>query len=51
VTVTVVLAREEAPPAGESALEGWLLTNRAAETLEALVELMDGYRRRWRMEI
>jgi Transposase Tn5 dimerisation domain/Transposase DNA-binding len=51
VTVTAILAREEAPPAGESALEWRLLTNRPAETLEAIVELIDWYRRRWLMEI
>ncbi len=51
VTVTAVLAREEHPPAGEKAIEWRLLTNRTAETLEAVVELIDGYRRRWLVEI
>ena len=51
VTVTAILAREENPPPGAKALEWQLLTNRAAETLEAIVELIDWYRRRWLIEI
>jgi hypothetical protein len=51
VTVTAILAREEQPPAGEKAIEWRLLTNRTAETLEAVVELIDWYRRRWLVEI
>jgi hypothetical protein len=51
VTVTAILAREENPPPGEKALEWRLLTNRAAATLEAIVELIDWYRRRWLIEI
>ena len=51
VTVTAILAREEQPPAGEKAIEWRLLTNRTAETLEAVVELIDGYRKRWLIEI
>ena len=51
VTVTAILAREEAPPAGEKALEWRLLTNRAAETLAAIVELIAWYRCRWLVEI
>ena len=51
VTVTAVLAREEAPPLGEKAIEWQLLTNRVAETLEQVVELIDWYRRRWLVEI
>lgn len=39
VTVTAILAREENPPSGEKALEWRLLTNREAETLEAVVDL------------
>jgi Transposase Tn5 dimerisation domain/Transposase DNA-binding len=49
--VTALLAREEAPPPGESAIEWRLLTNRVAETLEQTVELIDWYRRRWLVEI
>ncbi|CDH45368.1 IS4 family transposase [Candidatus Contendibacter odensensis] len=51
VTVTAILAREERPPAGEKAIEWRLLTHRTAETLEQVVELIDGYRRRWLVEI
>ena len=49
--VTAILAREEHPPAGEKAIEWRLLSNRVAETLEAVVELIDWYRRRWLVEI
>jgi hypothetical protein len=51
VTVTALLAREEQPPTGEKAIEWRLLTNRAADTLEAVVELIDWYRKRWLIEI
>jgi hypothetical protein len=51
VTVTAVLVREEHPPAGEKAIEWRLLTNRTAETLEQVVELIDWYRRRWLVEV
>ncbi len=51
VTVTAILAREDHPPAGEPAIQWQLLTNRAAETLEAGVQLVDWYRRRWLVEI
>ena len=51
VTVTAILAREERPPAGEKAIEWRRLTNRTAETLEPVVELIDWYRRRWLVEI
>jgi hypothetical protein len=51
LTVTAILAREENPPPGEKALEWRLLTNRVAETLEAIVELIEWYRRRWRIKI
>ena len=51
VTVTAILAREEQPPAGEKAIEWRLLTNRTAETLDQVVELIDWYRRRWLVEI
>ena len=51
VTVTAILAREEHPPAGQTAIAWRLLTNRGAETLEAVVELIDWYRRRWLVEI
>ena len=51
LTVTAILAQEENPPRGEKALEWRLLTNRVAETLEAIVELIEWYRRRWRIKI
>ncbi len=51
VSVTAILAREEHPPVGQEAIEWRLLTNRAAETLEDIVQLMDWYRRRWLIEI
>ena len=51
LAVTAILAREEHPPVGEKALEWRLLTNRLAETLEQVVELIEWYRRRWLIEI
>ncbi len=51
VTVTAILAREEEPPPGEPPIVWRLLTNRAADSLEAVVELLEWYRRRWRVEI
>jgi hypothetical protein len=51
VTATAILAREEHPPAGQKAIEWRLLTNRTAETLETVVELIDWYRRRWLVEV
>ncbi|MCB1825527.1 MAG: IS4 family transposase [Candidatus Competibacteraceae bacterium] len=51
VPVTAILAREEHPPAGEPAIEWRLLTNRTAETLEDVVQLIDWYRKRWLIEI
>jgi len=50
-TVTAILVREEQPPAGEKPIVWRLLTHRTAETLEAVVELIDWYRRRWLVEI
>jgi hypothetical protein len=51
VTVTVILAREEHPPPGVQAIEWRLLTHRTADTLQQIVELIEWYRRRWRVEI
>jgi hypothetical protein len=51
VPVTAILAREEQPPANQPAVTWRLLTNRTAHTLEAVVELIDWYRRRWLVEI
>lgn len=41
MTVTATLACEEQPPANQEAIVWRLLTNRTAETLEAVVELVD----------
>ena len=51
VTVTAILAREEQPPAGEKAIAWRLLTNRTADTLGDVVQLIDWYRKRWLIEI
>src|SRR5512144_386654 len=51
LAVPAIRAREEHPPAGAKAIEWQLLTNRTAETLEQVVELINWYRRRWRIEI
>jgi hypothetical protein len=51
VTATAILAREEHPPTGVQAIEWRLLTNRTADTLEQVVELIEWYRRRWLVEI
>lgn len=51
VMVTALLVREENPPAGEKPVEWRLLTNRSAETPEAVVELIEWYRRWWLVEI
>ena len=50
VTVTAILAREAQPPAGHPALVGRLLTNRPAETLEDVVQLVEWYRKHWLIE-
>ena len=51
VTVTAILAREERPPAGEPAIEWRRLTNRRAETLDDVIQLIDWYRKRWLIEV
>jgi len=51
VTVTAILAREEQPPTGEKPIVWRLLTNRSANTLEAVVELIEWYRKRWLVEV
>ena len=51
VTVTAILAREENPPTGAKPVVWRLLSNRLAETLEQVVELVGWYRRRWLIEI
>ena len=47
---TGVIAREIDAPAGVKPIEWRLLTNREANTLEAAVALIDGYRARWEIE-
>jgi len=49
--ISVVLAREEAPPPGEKPVEWWLLTNEAIATLEEACLRVSWYRRRWLAEI
>ena len=51
VSVTCIVAREVGAPAGVKPVEWRLLTNRSAETAEAIVELIDWYRARWEIEI
>ena len=50
-TVTALLACERQSPAGQPALVWRLLTNRPAETLEDVVQLIDWYRKRWLIEV
>jgi hypothetical protein len=49
--VTVILAREEVPPAGEKPIEWRLLTNERIETLEDAGLCLAWYRKRWLVEI
>ena len=49
--LTVILAREEAPPAGEKPVEWLLLTNEPVTTLDDAVLRIGWYRRRWLAEI
>ena len=51
VSATCVVAREIDAPAGAKPVEWRLLSNRLAETAEALIELIDWYRARWEIEI
>lgn len=51
LTVTCLIAREVGAPAGAKPVEWRLLTNRAVETREQAVELIDWYRARWEIEI
>lgn len=49
--VTCVLAEEIDPPAGARPVIWRLLSNRAVNTLEQAVELVDWYRARWEIEL
>ncbi|EXI86506.1 MAG: Transposase for transposon Tn5 [Candidatus Accumulibacter regalis] len=51
IRATCVVAKEIDPPAGSRPVEWRLLTNRTAETLEEVAELIDWYRARWEIEI
>ena len=50
VTLWAVHVRESAPPEGEKALEWFLLTSVRIESLEAALETVGHYLRRWRVE-
>ena len=50
VTLWAVHVRETAPPEGEKALEWCLLTSVRIESLEAALETIGHYLRRWRVE-
>jgi hypothetical protein len=50
LTLTAVLAEEEAPPAGEKPLRWLLLTTRAVTTLAEAVEVVAWYALRWLVE-
>jgi hypothetical protein len=51
IRATCVVAKEIDPPAGSTPVEWRLLTNRSAETLAEVAELIDWYRARWEIEI
>jgi len=51
VSATCIIAREIKAPDGVKPIEWRLLTNRQADTPQALVELIDWYRARWEIEM
>ena len=51
VAANCIVARETAPPAGQTAVEWRLLTNRDVCTREQAIELIDWYRARWEVEM
>lgn len=51
VAVTSIVAREFDAPAGIKPIEWRLLTNRVAVSLDDAIELIDGYRARWEIEM
>jgi hypothetical protein len=51
IEVTCIVAREVGAPAGIKPVEWRLLSNRRADTLEQVCELIDWYRARWEVEI
>ena len=50
VTLWAVHVRETAPPEGEKPLEWFLLTSERVESIEAALETVGHYLRRWRVE-
>ena len=50
VTLWAVHVRESAPPEGEKPLEWFLLTSVRVESIEAALETIEHYLRRWRVE-
>jgi len=48
--ITVVLAREIAPPDETPAIEWWLLTTLPVTTAEDAARIFTWYRHRWRIE-
>ena len=50
VTLWAVHVRETAPPEGEKSIEWFLLTSVRVESLEAALETIEHYLRRWRVE-
>lgn len=51
VSASCIVARETAPPAGQTAIEWRLLTNREVSTREQAIEMIDWYRARWEVEM
>jgi hypothetical protein len=49
--MTCVIAQEIGAPQGVKPIEWRLLTNRQAESLEAVTELINWYRARWEIDI
>ena len=50
LSMTCLIAKETSAPAGVKPVEWRLLTNRTAQTLDDLVELIEWYRCRWEIE-
>ena len=50
LSVTCLIAKETSAPAGVKPVEWRLLTNRTAQTLDDLAELIEWYRCRWEIE-
>jgi hypothetical protein len=50
-TVTILIAKENTPPAGSQAVVWRLITNRTIKDLDEAAELIDWYRKRWQIEL